>query len=90
MKIQCGKFSRPTKRGLGAPNPASAGEGGSVVFVLITLLAIMLVLVTANSRALLDLHQQTKLLEHRQVEQLKASQTNATDSVESPAKPESK
>ncbi len=64
-------------------------QNGSVVFVFISLLAIMMILVAANSRALLDLHLQTKLLEHRQIERLNASQTNATDNVELPAKPES-
>jgi hypothetical protein len=87
MKMQREKFFRPTKRDLGAP---ARNEGGSVVFILITLLAIMLILVAANSRALLDLHRQTKLLEHRQVERLNASQTNTTDNVTLPAKLESK
>jgi len=70
--------------------PECRQQNGSAVFIFITLLAIMMILVTENSRALLDLHQQVKLLEHRQVERLNASQTNATDNVELPAKPESK
>jgi len=65
-------------------------QNGSVVFVFISLLAIMMILFAANSRALLDLRQQTRLLERRQIERLDASQTNATDSVISPAKSESK
>ena len=75
------------------PPPYSPGcrrQSGSAVFIFLTLLAIMVILVAANSRALLDLHQQIKLLEHRQIERLNASQTNATDNVELPAKPESK
>lgn len=59
-------------------------QSGSVVFILITLLAIMMILVAANGRALLDLHRQTKLLEHRQVERLNASQTNTTGRTELP------
>jgi hypothetical protein len=59
-------------------------QNGSVVFVFISLLAIMMILVAANSRALLDLHLQTKLLEHRQIERLNASQTNSTGRAELP------
>ena len=69
---------------------APTQEGGSVVFVFISLLAIMMILVAANGNALSRLHQETKLLEHRQIERLNASQTNAVTTVESPVKPESK
>jgi hypothetical protein len=65
-------------------------QNGSVVFVFISLLAIMMVLVAANSNALTRLHQETKLLEHRQIERLNASQTNMVTAVELPAIPESK
>lgn len=65
-------------------------QNGSVVFVFISLLAIMMILVAANGNALSRLHQETKLLEHRQIERLNASQTNAVTTVESPVKPESK
>ncbi len=65
-------------------------QNGSVVFVFISLLAIMMILVAANGNALSRLHQETKLLEHRQIERLNASQTNAVTTVESPMKPESK
>jgi hypothetical protein len=65
-------------------------QNGSTVLVLITLLAIMVVLATANSKALFHLHREIKLLEHRQVLRLNASQTNTVTVAESPAKPESK
>ena len=65
-------------------------QNGSTVFVFICLLAIMMILVAANGNALSSLHQETKLLEHRQIERLNASQTNVTDSAELSAKPESK
>lgn len=86
MKTQFAKFSRPGK-GDGAPKRR---EDGSVVFVLISLLAIMMILVAANGDALSRLHREIKLLEHRQIERLNASQTNAVTAVALPAKTESK
>ena len=65
-------------------------QNGSAVLVFITLLAIMVILVTANSKALFYLHQETKLLEQQQIKRLNASQTNIIAVVESPAKLESK
>jgi hypothetical protein len=65
-------------------------QNGSAVFVFISLLAIMMILVAANGDALSHLHQETKLLEHRQIERLNDSQTNTNAVVESPAKLESK
>ena len=87
MKTRCTKIYNPVKRGRGAPRRR---EGGSVVFVFIALLAIMMILVTVNYDALNRMHQETKLLEHRQIERLNASQTNTVTSVELPAKAESK
>jgi hypothetical protein len=63
-------------------------QNGSAVLVFITLLAIMLLLITANSSTLLHLHRELKLLDQRQVERLNASQTNATAIAASPAKSE--
>jgi hypothetical protein len=65
-------------------------QDGSVVFIFVALLAIMMILVAANGNALSNLHKETKLLEHRQIERLNDSQTNAITVVELPAKPESK
>jgi len=87
MKIQCKKFPRPGQRGRGTPQPR---ESGSVVFVFIALLAIMMILVTAYSDALFHLRREINLLEQQQVKRLNAAQTNATDRVELPAKTESK
>ena len=58
-------------------------QNGSTVLVLITLLVIMVMLATANSKALFHLHREIKLLESRQVARLNASQTNATSVAES-------
>jgi hypothetical protein len=55
--------------------------------VLITLLAIMLVLVAANGRTLVLLKKEIRLIEHRQVQRLERSLTNATSAVTAPAKP---
>ena len=44
----------------------------------------MMILVTVNNSALIRLHQETKLLEHRQIERLNASQTNTTGRAELP------
>ena len=67
-----------------------ARQDGSVVFVFISLLAIMLVFVTVNQSALIRMRQETKLLEHRQIERLNTSQTNTVTAVVSPANPEPK
>ncbi|MGA3266855.1 MAG: hypothetical protein ABSE16_08530 [Verrucomicrobiota bacterium] len=63
-----------------------SNAGGSAVIIFITLLAIMMILVTANSRALVQLHRNIKLLEQRQIQRLDGSQTNAVIAVEPPAK----
>ena len=62
-------------------------QSGSAVLIFITLLAIMLMLITANSSALLHLHRELKLLDQRHVERLNTSQTNATDRATLPPVP---
>ena len=62
-------------------------QSGSAVLLFITLLAIMLMLITANSSALLHLHRELKLLDQRKVERLNTSQTNATDRAGLPPVP---
>jgi len=65
-------------------------QSGSAVLLFITLLAIMLMLITANSSALLHLHRELKLLDQRQIKRLNASQTNITATAISPGQPGSK
>ena len=65
-------------------------QDGSTVLVLITLLVIMVMLATANSKALFHLHREIKLLETRQIQRLNASQTNTMTVAESPVKRASK
>ena len=81
MKIQQDNF----ERGLGAPK---RNEDGVATFIFIALLAIMLILVTAESRALFHLHREVKFLEQQQIKRLNLSQTNATSVVSSTEKPE--
>lgn len=64
MKIQ----SKHCRRG---------GERGMATLLFIALLAIMLILVTAESRALFQLHREVQRLEHQQIKRLDGSTTNA-------------
>ena len=79
MKIQTDNFERGhgvTKR----------SEGCMATMLLIGLLAIMMILVTAESSALFHLHREVKFLEQQQIKRLDASQTNSVAMT----KPESK
>ena len=64
MKIQREHFVRGSERGM-------------ATFIFIALLAIMLVLVLAESGALFHLHREMQLLEQQQIKRLNASQTNS-------------
>jgi hypothetical protein len=64
MKIQSKPFARK-----------SAGGSATVVFV--ALLAIMLILITAEGSALFQLHREVKLLEQQQIKRLNNWQTNS-------------
>lgn len=48
-------------------------ESGLVTFVFIALLAIMMILVMAESRSLIQLRRETKLLEQQQIKRLNAA-----------------
>ena len=71
MKIQ----HEHLKTGPGPGTPRQS-EGGMATIIFITLLAIMLILVTAESRALFQLHREVKLLEQQQLKRLNAPATN--------------
>jgi hypothetical protein len=72
MKIQ----HEHLKTGPGPGTPRQS-EGGMATIIFITLLAIMLILVTAESRALFQLHREVKLLEQQQIKRLNGPQTNS-------------
>lgn len=74
MKI---KFKN-SERGLGAPKRS---EGGMATVIFIALLAIMLILVTAETSALIRLHREVKLLEQHQIRRLNGPQTNGVSST---------
>ena len=69
MKIQ----THNSERGLATQ---SRSEGGMATVIFIALLAIMMILVTAETRALIRLHQEVKLLERQQLKRLTGPQTN--------------
>ncbi len=54
--------------------------------VFIALLAIMMILVTAESRALFHLHREVKFLEQQQIKRLDHSTTNAVATPIAPTK----
>jgi hypothetical protein len=65
-------------------------EGGSVTFLFIALVAIMVILVTVNGQALLNLHREIKLLDQKQIKRLDGPQTNAVAAGRPASLPESK
>jgi len=50
---------------------------GLATILFIALLAIMMILITAESRALFNLHREVKLLEQQQLKRLNSPATNA-------------
>ncbi len=68
MKTKVGNRSAGKARS--SRSGASSGEGGSAVFVVIVLLAIMTMLVIGNTIVLRQLKQELRLIEQRQVKKL--------------------
>jgi len=64
MKTQSSSFGR-------------RNEGGMATIVFIVLVTIMVILMTANIRALIHLHRETQLLERQQIKRLAAPTTNS-------------
>ncbi|MGO8839104.1 MAG: hypothetical protein ACLQAH_17245 [Limisphaerales bacterium] len=65
-------------------------QRGSAVLILLILLVIMVMLSAANSSALIHLHGELNLLDHRQVERLNIQSTNTSSTAVAPAQLESK
>jgi hypothetical protein len=68
----------PKSGGRAAPKRS---ERGSISMVFIGLLAIMMILVTAESRALIHLRREVKFIEQQQIKRLAVPQTNAVTTV---------
>ena len=64
-----------------------ARERGSAVVVLLALLAIMLILVAANGKTLLNLQKELRLIERQQLLRLHTAQTNAPYTATPPGDP---
>jgi succinate dehydrogenase/fumarate reductase cytochrome b subunit len=56
-------------------------ESGLATMVFIVLLAIMMILVLAEARALFNLHREVKLLEKQQIKRLNPPATNAAPTI---------
>jgi hypothetical protein len=56
----------------GGPAALRRHEGGMATLLFLALLAIMMLLVTAETRALIGLHREVKLLEQEQLKRLNA------------------
>ncbi len=74
------------KKCIGGRAARKRGEGGSITVIFVVLLSIMLILVTAEVRALHHLHREVKFLEQQQIKRLAAPTTNAVATA-SPQKP---
>jgi hypothetical protein len=83
MKIQREHFVCGNERGLAAPKRS---ERGMATVIFIALLGIMMILVLAESRALIHLHREVKFLEQQQIKRLNAPATNAVVTATSESK----
>jgi hypothetical protein len=61
--------------------PGPHRESGMATLVCIGLLAIMMILITAESRALYHLHREVKLLEQQQLKRLQVTPANTTTNL---------
>ena len=57
-------------------------EHGTVTVIFIILLGIMMILVTTETRALFELHRESKRVEQQQIKRLNNSVTNAFEKAE--------
>ena len=55
-------------------------EGGMATIIFIVLVTIMVILLTANIRCLIQLHRETQLLEKQQIKRLAGAATNMSAS----------
>jgi len=62
------------------PAPSARRKNGSVSVIFVALLAIMMILVMAESRALFHLHREVKFLEQQQIKRLNST-NHGTDGI---------
>ena len=74
MKIHGKKICRKSAGCLAA---ARRSESGSITFIFIALLSIMVILVAVNGKTLSRLHREVKFLEHQQIKRLNPPPTNS-------------
>ncbi len=79
-------FSKAESGRRKAENGLRPSERGMATVIFIALLAIMLVLVTVESRALIRLHREVKLMEQQQIKRLNGPQTNTAATTITQAK----
>jgi len=73
------KILRPSAAGPGqTPARPSRKEDGMATIIFITLMTIMMILVTAEARALSQLHREVKFLEQQQIKRLNHVSANVT------------
>jgi hypothetical protein len=79
MKIQLNNSGRCT------PSPGQRRtESGMATVLFIALLAIMMVFVMVESRSIIRLHQEVKLMEQQQIKRLNSPATNAVSTATTP------
>jgi len=66
--------------------PARRNERGMATMIFIVLLAIMMILIMAESRALIQLHREVKFVEQQQIKRLNGSSPNAAGATTSNTK----
>jgi hypothetical protein len=75
MKIPTQTFFRGRQS---VPGARKRSEGGMITVIFIALLAIMMILLTADSRALFHLRREVKFMEQQQIKRLNAANTVST------------
>ena len=65
-------------------HPARRNERGMATMIFIVLLAIMMILVMAESRALIQLHREVKFVEQQQIKRLNGPTANAGAATTTP------
>lgn len=78
MKIQPQIFSL-------TPSASRGNESGMATIVFIALLAIMMILVMAESRALFQLRHEVKFIQQQQIKRLNGQPTNTVAQVTAPS-----